>query len=367
MTELRTIPQFPVPKRETQLIFSLASGANFARIWVTEAPTGSALKQQLLKATLNRVEVATTNGGEAFPWKQIFDVGGKYTLIVQEYLKGSGYGGGYEGDPNGAESETKIGGENTIALFIGQRLTQKIGPGSDSATLVLWVWDTVIRRTTLAFHGEESPAIVAQSPSPKARTAIESASVRAALVALRDIEASVAVGSMGPLVSDYVIRWNFHVTNTGFHANGDTNNELPVGLANASTPSDLQTFVNTALAKMRAHFSNDNGQGVDSADYHNPSASLTVDDWADMPLYRSVGSLEDAYGGFADLHRCYEVHRASLAYHSSADTTALTALPLLAQVHAAYLAILALAAPATPPAQSDGAMALIGVAGFKEA
>src|SRR6185369_12938032 len=162
MTSVATTPTYPIPGRETRVIFTIS--ANFVRVWCTVAPEGSELANKLKLTTQNRVLVYQGDGGQHNPWRFNADKGGKYTLVTQEYTRGTAYGGGYQGDPNGVESETKSGSETTLSLFIGQRMTSTIGIAPDSATLVLWVWDGNIRPTTLATQGENSPAIVADTP-----------------------------------------------------------------------------------------------------------------------------------------------------------------------------------------------------------
>src|SRR5262245_53582646 len=151
MPTLTTSPTFAPPKGEVQVRFALSEpSANFVRVWVTEAPPGSELKTKLDKATQNRFAVYTGDGGDANPWKQTFDLGGKYTLVAQEYVRGAQpYGGGYQGSPDGNPSETKVGSESTLELFIGQRLTSVIQAGEHQVTLALWVWDSKIQQTTL--------------------------------------------------------------------------------------------------------------------------------------------------------------------------------------------------------------------------
>jgi hypothetical protein len=86
-----------------------------------------------------------------------------------------------------------------------------------------------------------------------------------------------------------------------------------------------------------------------------------------MPLYQSVGSLEDANGAIADIWRAHEGHRVNAVVHGTSDTAnAIPALPLIFRVHIQFLTVLAALTPTAPPAQSSLVMALISRAGFKE-
>jgi hypothetical protein len=195
VTTLATMPVYAPPVRETQVIFTLTgTGANFVRVWVTVAPPDSELRAKLEQSTQSRVEIYKGEGGDKAPLRRKFDKGGKYTLVAQEYTRGaSDYGGGYEGSPDSAPSETKVGSEVTLELFIGQRMTAEIGSSGDAATLVLWVWDNTIRATTIAVHGEASPALQSDQPTARALAAIESATVQAALEAIAGVTVDAAI------------------------------------------------------------------------------------------------------------------------------------------------------------------------------
>jgi hypothetical protein len=149
MPTLSTVPAYPPPNWETRVTFTLTeSNTNWVRVWVTAAPEGSELRAKLdAKAALNRFEVYAGPGGANALWKQTFGVGGKYTLVAQEYTRGATeFGGGYQNDARGAQTETKVGAESTLSLHIGQRLTSTISAGADSVDLALWVWDAKSRR-----------------------------------------------------------------------------------------------------------------------------------------------------------------------------------------------------------------------------
>lgn len=380
MTTHLTSPTYPVPDREATVIFNLTeSTANYVRVWVTVAPEGSDLAEKLKQAAQNRVQIYEGDAGINHPFRFLAGKGGKYTLIAQEYKRGSASGGGYQFSPDTAVSETKLGTEATLSLFIGQRLSHKIGVGADTATLVLWTWDDHIRKTTLAVQGEDTPTIVATSPTPKAKAAIESTAVRTALADLvpdPEIAVATAVGDLGAVVIDLHSRLNGHNSLGSSHFAADNDNLLKTSFASAQSPAELPSFVNNALQLMRRHRTNDHGgkptadppepPGVESATYHKISGSFKAD-FVNMPLYQGVGSLEEAYGALADIWRAHQAHRVNLLVHTAVDSTnAMTALPKLLEVHRQFLTVLAATSPPAPPAQSDGAMTLIARAGFSE-
>lgn len=369
-----------MPKFQTTVTFSLTeTDTDFIRVWCTVAPTGSELDNRINNNRDPRNRIVAFEGSVATPWNYTFDKGGKYTFVAQEYIKGSGYGGGYEGDPNTANKETKVGNETTLTVYVGQRVTQQIGPPGDQATLVLWVWNEHIRETTKAFHGEDSPAITAQAPSPGLKTAIESTSVATALAALvgADLSASTTAGNISTWAQQLHTALNVHFASTVVHDAADTYNVL---FNTFYAPVDQKSyidFVNQGLKALRQHVTNDTGtatdppigdaiSGPDSGDFHIESSEL-ISDRAAVPLYQSVGTFAEAYGGLADLWRCFDYHQRNTAPHGSTLAIfTLTTLPLIQQVHKAVLEVLADVTPTTPSAQSNGVQTLLSVAGFKE-
>jgi hypothetical protein len=370
VTSLSTLPAYAPPGRETQVIFDLTeAGANFVRAWVTVAPPGSELRANLEKSTQSRVQIYQGDGGENASLRRKFDKGGKYTIVCQEYQRGAAaYGGGYQGAPDGAPSETKLGAETTLTLFIGQRMTAELGANGDTATLVLWVWDQTIRATSLGVHGEVSPALKSDSPTPRARAAIESAAVTGALSGLAGQTVATLTGDPGAVLEDFLTVWSGHLADGISHAAADTYNGLAAGLAGAPSVASLKEAITEILPNIRYHYTNDAQRGNvvngrDSAGFHNVVGKKN--DNANLPLLAGVGDA-DAYWALAELHRSYEAHRAS-AVHVTPDVThVLDPLPPLLTLASLFFEVLASTTPVTPPAQSTGAQQLISRASFAE-
>lgn len=377
MTTLSTIPAFPPPSSDIQIRFALTqAGANFVRVWVTDAPPGSELRGKLAASAQNRFPFHEGDGGEAHPVTTRFDVGGKYTFVAQEYSRGaSNYGGGYQRSPDGAPSETKLGAEVTLELFIGQRMISTIAAGSDQISLVLWVWGDRIQGTSNAVHGEDTPAIQSASGTPRANAVAESRSashgIVAALAALRGTLVSDAIGSPQAVLADLVAKWNAHMTESGgVHNANDGDNAIPAGLANAATPDGLAQVAGEILSRVRQHYTNDpvlggSLAGRDKASYHQLSGTKRNDN-ASMPVISGAGGAQDAYWLIADLCRSYEAHRVSLAVHGATGAAALAALPPIMQIGRLVLGMLSSTDPVVPTTQSTGAMQLISRAGFSE-
>lgn len=373
MTALATLPAFAAPNFDTKVIFTLSgAGANFCRVWVIAAPPGSSLRKELDKSTQNRFALYEGDGGANHPLLRRFDVGGKYTLVVQEYVRGaSSYGGGYQSSPDGAPSETKVGAETTLSLHIGQRLTSQLSVGADALTIALWVWNDRIQRTTVGVQGEDSPIALATSGTPRAVAVVESVSVTAALVGLIGNLVSDATGLASVVFADLVGKWNAHLTQGGVHNANDADNGIPVGLNGATSAAGFATAITEVLPLIRQHYTNDASKGGsvfgrDSANYHNVGSAKQNDN-ANLPIIAGASQLADAYWATAELCRSYEAHRSSGVVHATVDTTNVLAIrPLLMQVGEAILSILASVTPPTPATQSTGAMDLIARAGFAE-
>lgn len=366
MTTLTTLPLFPVPGRDCQLSFALTeSGTNYLRAWITDAPEGSEKKAELDKDGGSRIPFYTGDA-KAFTFKP--DKGGVYKLLCQEYIKGSGYGGAYEGDPNGAPSETKVGSEVTLDLVVGQRVTQTLGYGPDTATLVWWIFGTYVRPTTLATHGEDTPAV------------IEPTSTRAAIAAKDPFVEVYAGNSANSLVSDLVgdisaiaaniaAKLHAHQIYPTPHHTTDTDNILPDGLASSVGPKNLAEVMNRVLAIFRQHLLNvdgNDGGDIGSAPFHQIS-SVTRSDRTFLPIVESVGDLAQAYAAIGDYVRCHEGHLANLAAHSSADSANnLMSMPALIRMHRYFFAALASLAPTAPPTMNSGVVTAVSIAGFTE-
>ena len=368
MTTLATLPQYPVPELDCQLSFSLTeSGSNYLRVWLTDAPEGSAKKAELEKNSEKRLHFYT---GDAKPISFKPDVGGVYKLLCQEYVKGTGYGGAYEGDPNGAPSETKVGSEVTVDLVIGQRVTQQLGYQADTATLVWWVWGDYVRPTTLATHGEASPAVIEPS-SLRAAIAAKDPNVETYTAACGNTLVSVNVGNIATIAANIVSKIRAHQATGGtVHDTADTFNPLPTGLGVSIGPKNLADVVNRVLATLRNHYLNINstdGTGEGSAGIHLAGGSDPLSDRTNYPIVESVGDLAQAYAAFGDIARGYEAHRVSTLFHGTADTTnSLMSMPNLIRIHRYFFTALANSAPTAPPTVNGGVVTAVSIAGFTE-
>lgn len=371
MTTIAVTPSLAIPGREVSVAFGLTqTGTNFVRVWCTVAPLDSKLDQEIKKAATSnaRAQVYEGDGGADHPWRHTFDKGGTYTLKAQEYTKGTGFGGGYQGDTRANEEEIKVGSEASLTIDIGKRMKHTLGTGPDTAELALYVFGATIYATTVALHGEATPA-VSKPSSPRAATAALDANVATAIAALAGVAASTALPDPATVVSNFRTKFNAHIalTGGGVHANADSDNFLLPEPCAPPTPANISAFCTYALRLLRQHETNDSGTGAGSASsgYHQISA-LNVGDSLNQPLVRGVSGPEDSYAALADLWRAYEAHRVSLAVHGAADSTnSLSALPDVLSVHRYFFASLASISATAAPGDSSGA-AVLKTWGFKE-
>jgi hypothetical protein len=373
MALLSTIPEYPPPGIETTLVVSLNFGGNFARLWVTAAPEGSELRAKLdaAKQTIGvtpRVEFKESEG-TLDPIRYRFDKGGAYTFAIQEYTRGTSYGGGYQYAVDAAPSETKEGSENSVTVYIGQRMTTRLGTPQDSATLVLWVWNANIRPTTVAVHGEATPAV--QNPLTKrALIASRDSDVTTAVAALSGAAVSTAIGSLVTVFKSVVAVHNQHVNVTAGSVHTETNLFARAPSMYATATKCTPEGVSALIRAQRLHYSNDENDATGSgASGPGSSAAHTAADSQNLPLL-SGASEDDMVAAVSDCWRCHEAHRVTLSsvHGGTGDTTNVaTALPPLMTVHRYFFASLASQSPSTPAGSSSGATLLTQLAGFKEA
>lgn len=363
---LAQVPTYPAPGRKVRVTVSASGGGDFARVWLTDAPLGSEWRKKLAESTASRLEIAACDVGQAFEFTP--DVGGAYVCAAQEYTLGAtAHGGAYDGDPDGYQTETKVGSESTLYLYVGERLKQTIGTGADTAVLAVWVWNDTIRQTTLAEHGEVTPAL--SNPSTdRARIASLDAAVVVALTALVNQSASTALGTLSTVLTNIGTKLLAHEALLTSHANADEDNEPDTRVDLASGVEGVVTAAQNLATLLSRHIRNDDaGSGTLTAasSYHVISA-VPVIDWTNIPAFQNCATIEQALSVIASVWEAYESHRVSTAVHIAADSTnTLTSLPLLLRVHKAFSAAVRAMAPTAPGVVNAATARLVFGAGFR--
>jgi hypothetical protein len=353
-------PTYPVPGRPARVAFHTSSG-NFVRAFVTNAPLSSAYREQLDESGASKLQVYQGDSGAV--WAFTPDVGGVYTLAVDEVTRGaSSYGGGWHRSDASHQTETPIG-TTTITLSVGQRLTAPVGAGSDTATLVLWVWGSTIRETTYDVHGEASPALVS-AQSDLMRNAIANAGVLSQLQALIGVVASTALGDPFAAMLQVLLEISDHMASSTHHEVSDSENVVPATMI--VSPGDCSQFVRQVAdiaQRLTRHMRNDanTGGGPGSAGYHS------LADLTNTPFVTQATDVASAIVAFADIYRAYEAHRVNTAAHTSADVTqVLPTLSPLLELHRRIVALLPPKSPASSSTENAGVQVLVSGAGMEQ-
>jgi hypothetical protein len=367
-------PAYPTTRKPVAIKFSGATG-NFVRVWVTDAPVGSKLRGELDKASASLIQVF--EGDTTATWTFSPDVGGKYLLTAQEYTRGaSSYGGGYAGDPAGYATETAVGAAVALSIVVGDRLTFKVGAGSDTATLVVWVWDDTIRATRFDLHGEVSPALT-EASSARAATAANQAAVRTLVASFAGLTSGALVGDLSTLIPMIVDTVNAHMSDPAEHQNPDATNVLPYASRAPATKKGIVETVSLLLASLGKHLRSDGGYGTGSADgatvgavthplpWHY-KAGQVVADLVNGTAATGGQDVSDALNALGDIVRVYNAHDADTRIHGAAFGNQIGATsPLLSMIGAFFSALSNYRPPATST-ENPGAVVLVHGAGMKK-
>ena len=368
-----TIPTYAVPNKKASVIFQPGNGAtNFVRVWCTAAPEGTAIREQIDANRLNRALIYEGTGGSSYPLRITFEKGGAYTLILQEYTKGNAWGGGYEGDPRGAPSETLVDAEQSHALYVAQRLTQTVGVSPDTATLVLHVVNATVRPTAEAIHGERTPAIIDSSSDKAAAAAKESAVQTAVDLLANDTVVGIGGSVDAQIVFGCMAAFAAHAANATHHAAADSVNAAAALTAQidlaATQPAAMATVINRGRQLFALHMQNaDEDDPTPGAVAHHDDGGVFIDSASQLlPITADAGDPATIYAALADWVRAHELHRVAALHESSDVTNTLTlAARALANVHRQFLEALT-ETISPPPGQTSGATTLITHAGFTE-
>ena len=350
---ITTKPAYPVPGR-VRVTFVPSSTVNYVRIWSTVAPEGSEYRERL-DASSTVASAARALVYEHYTkeiWQPFLTVGGRYTFKIQEYTRDTDEGA-FELDPRGAPQETKVGAEQTLTLYIGELITQKITTRDldDSIEFVFYVFDDTIRETSLQVHGVKSPGY-RRSTSERLRLASQNTSVVAKMDLLTGSTVTSAIGNLAPLIQELRTELNTHMLNSGsYHTPADTENAAKV----LGTPvnSTLQGAIFLGTLEIQAAFINHVSNVPDQT--HETASGVKNSDYDSLPFMKPPRSVADCTAALADLARCAARHYVTTAVHrgNTDATPALTAtLGLLGDVHKAFFESIQLTASAPPPAQS---------------
>jgi hypothetical protein len=364
---LNATPAYPIANRPVRYQPLWTGGGNYVRIWCTNAPPGSKIRKSMDETGASRFLLYA--GDNTTEWVTEWDKSGTYSLAAQEYRRGaSTTGGGYDGSPSNAPSETKTDVETALTVSVADRLEIPLGLGRDTATLVLFVHAETIRATTIEHHGILSPAII-NPGSDRAKLAAEDATVKASVEALKDAAAAAAIGNVYGVIDDFVSKFNAHriLTAGTVHASADNGNAVITVAVGVKSIEALIAAVTDCRRMFDRHARNDvDGSGTNSAspDFH--SFADTKNLLLASPA-AGGGDMAKARAALADLHRAYEAHRHYLAsVHGAVDNTnALMGLPVLLQLDSAWCDAVVSSTPTAPATANSGTVSLVSLSGGK--
>jgi hypothetical protein len=363
-TTIATTPQYPAAGASVRVDFSVTGGGNYLRGYYTDAPLGSEIKDALAKSGASRIDAFSTDSGK--PWLFTPDAGGVYTLQVEQLSKGaSDYGGGYEGSPEGFLSETAID-SSTVTLAVGQRVTQRVGFGGDTATLTLFVIGDYVRPSSFDLQGFTSPSLD-DARTDKAKTAALNGNVLTAVYALANQAVTTLLGSLSTVFNSLASAYTTHAASHIYHINADTTNALTAADLTPDSPQGLRQSVTRLVTLLDRHMRNDDGGGTGTAlagsGYHNSDTT----DWRNALLVTSGGDTLDTFVAIADAWRAYAGHFGTLALHQATDVVNTPGtLPPLLDLQRLFLAEIQKQNPTAPASVNAGVTALVHGAGFEE-
>lgn len=347
-----TTPPIPLAGR-VRVTFAGDGGGNWVRVWITDAPAGSAYRRKIdatpgtLADGLGRVQVWEGDPAQA-QWEAEFDRPGVYVLAAQEFTRGASvYGGSYSGSPQGLQSETAIGSESVVSVYIAQQFRARFGVvGRGASDLVYTVHgDSIVE--TASSDGVRTPRFESHS------------SLLAEAAAAAVLSEYTLLGTTGTVFGDFAelattlrVKFDAHRTQGGVHPANDTDNVLGAEWSPASSPAGLVACVNKIRDALYRHITNDSGTGPGSGDFHQ-SGGVDVIGWPAIPALSSATDLESVGPLLAGLLMMYEAHRAvgSGAGHSAADSTnTIDATSAWIGAQQAYLQAISILAPGSVPA-----------------
>jgi len=118
-----------------------ATRGNYVKFFLTACPPEAAeWYKKLHDGAIGKFEVA--RGDVARDIDLTLPSPGSYVFELQELAKGaSSFGGGYEDDPAGFNTETVLESTTGATIVAGQKLTAEIGAQElGTATLTMWLW-----------------------------------------------------------------------------------------------------------------------------------------------------------------------------------------------------------------------------------
>lgn len=348
-------PTYPLPGQRCSISFTgLAIGTTKIQLNATNAPDGSAIKGRINAA---RGEVVNEYSGKSSePWLFTPDIGGVYTFDLIELQETPASGIQFAGDTSSAPNPT-ITQQGTVVLYVGEKMTLKLGENPHQCDLIVHVWNDTVRRTTIELHGIESPKL--DSPkSPAAASAVYDATLLGLVDALVDVTVATILGTFSADFTAVHTAYNAHVGDNVVHNNADTDNDLETAW-NAYNSKSAAASINELRRRLGVHI------GTKTL---LDGTTTTHDSIEGTSVFQSSGATDSRasqYFALADAYLRLEAHKVLGApVHNSSDTDPAASVGPLTEICIQYITALQASSPTLPPARNSGAARLEQFGGF---
>lgn len=345
---ITTKPAYPVPGR-VRVNFTPSASVNYVRVWCTAAPEGSDYRASLERfgTVASDARVVVFEGYTKEEWQPFLTVGGRYSFEAQEYTRDTDEGA-YRFDPRGAPTETKVGAEQSVDIYVGEQVTQKLTTQDlgDSIEFTYFVFNDTVRETTLNIHGINSPSYI-NPTSERMRLAAQATAVQSAAGAMVDQTTTTVFGDIAALIEEIRVDLSAHMEDLTYHSAVDTENRDGVRKISRSS-------IVSPVRKFMSHF--DNHIRNTPNEVHEDGSAVVNSD-ANSALFATIPtSVADAVAALADIIRATDRHYASAVPHkATTDSRATTTtLGLIVATHNAFWDALEITA-GVPPVGQPGA------------
>ncbi|HEY3494755.1 MAG TPA: hypothetical protein VGK73_08725 [Polyangiaceae bacterium] len=360
MATLVPAPEYPIPGQDVAISFTgLDADTNQLQVNATMAPIGSELRKRIDAARGEVVDVYS--GSTTDPWRFKPDKGGVYTFELLEFQVQPSSGALFAGDPAGAPRPA-LQAKTTVLLYVGERLSLKMGEAPNQLDLVVFVWNNTVRATSVPVHGVATPAL--ENPtSPAAASAKYDATLLLLVEAMGGTTTSSILGTFATDFANLKTSWNAHLADATAHNNADTLRTIGSGWS-AATTKGAPAAINELRRLMVAHMGS---LTIPAANPVDPP--VPIHDAIDgTTVFQSAGCQEgraSQYFALADAVVRLAEHKAIGApVHNSADAAAAPTIGPLTTIMARYITALRLTSPTLPPARNPGAATLEQFGGF---
>lgn len=368
MPSLTLAPTYSLPNREVRLRpAGLNSSTNKVELYWAAAPEGSEQKALIDKGTGRQLAF---QGSEDEEWRFTPSVPGVYVLQLDEYLIRERAVSVFQNDPRGAPAPTLLA-STTVTIPIGEKMTMAVGEDPNSATLIVYVWQDTIRRTTVQLQGEASPTLE-RAQNQSATSAAIAPSVVAKVDALIDQTASTVIGTFSNDFEAIRAAVASHMSNTSAHTSSDVLRALGSAYT-ANSPMAAKSAINALRQSFFQHIQAKYALDSENVSYDpmsppTPSVVHSQVDGTTVFLTSGAGdSRSSQYLALADLYIALSTHKGLSSVHTGVDANPIGSTSPLLNIFIEFLSAANTTSPTPPSYRNAGAALLEQLGGFEAA